>query len=536
MPCIVTLAHARPSADATSDASTCATGEKEADPPALLRDPDKYHASNYPPPSGPNTLELSGRERGATFSFTAMNEYPHDPEADAKQQLGLAPGEELPGAWKVGSLAQTFRALAAHNPPDSPVLHAIVPDFHTSSHWTTTLRELFHSIRMWGVCWGGPVGKRHLSNLTNWDHKTDAIGMRDRDGNLVVVGCDLRVVSEFEATVRPIIEEAVSQCDNLDQAAFRLFVSNFHEELRKSVGYGTLTRALRARMKSGSWFKELEELTESTKKGGKPKKPRSGKDHLLPKGAVDDLDGDSDEDDDEVPWRGGMGVTAATHRPKSRVAFDAPTTVVSPAALQRERERERDALAHFKAEAERDRAKQAEMNTALLSALKDLKDAPSSRGKIEATEHRTTTNTRRDSPERRASPRRSPRLSKASPPPARRTGKPTPDSYDRERGGSKFSKFACYAYMFDKNGCPNPDKCSYSHKRRVIADYRKTQNAKKADDKDKGKKAEDEERDVDRRPRKLRLDDEDEAPRRRRRRDEDEDGEDDDDDRPWKRR
>ena len=55
----------------------------------------------------------------------------------------------------------------------------------------------------------------------------------------------------------------------------------------------------------------------------------------------------------------------------------------------------------------------------------------------------------------------------------------TPPSYDEERGGSKTSKFACYAFMFDKKGC-DKEKCQYSHKRRVIKEYKAEQAAKKA--------------------------------------------------------
>ena len=51
--------------------------------------------------------------------------------------------------------------------------------------------------------------------------------------------------------------------------------------------------------------------------------------------------------------------------------------------------------------------------------------------------------------------------------------------------GSPTSRLACYAYMFDKNGCTKDD-CEYSHKDSIIKKYKAD---KKAEAKKK-KKAE----------------------------------------------
>ena len=54
-------------------------------------------------------------------------------------------------------------------------------------------------------------------------------------------------------------------------------------------------------------------------------------------------------------------------------------------------------------------------------------------------------------------------------------------SYNSDDGGSRTSKYACFAFMFDKEGCKKGGKCTYSHKNRVTTAYKrdKAKNDKK---------------------------------------------------------
>ena len=60
------------------------------------------------------------------------------------------------------------------------------------------------------------------------------------------------------------------------------------------------------------------------------------------------------------------------------------------------------------------------------------------------------------------------------------------DSYDSEDGGSRSSKYACFAFMFDKAGCAKGGKCTYSHKSRVIETYKRDKEKAKKSGDDRG--------------------------------------------------
>ena len=328
-------------------------------------------------------------------------------------------------------------AIADHaltNPPTIPPTTVYIPELAEQKTLEGVLELAERGVYRLAFVHAGEAGVGHLANVKNATDR-DELPLLKSDGSKVRVSMKLAYVPTFMRSLRGALVAAHSTGHlTIDHAKY-LVKTLLDKDVNAALTEGTLTEALRLVTATGTWRSALREARAGTGDGRSEKDPPDDRKDKKDKKSKKDgkraarsptpsSDDDSSSDDD--------------HGRSSRRAKRGSSSKSARSHSDRDSRRKPGS-----------------------GSDSDGGPRRSGRGGSKAAA--------RDS--RSPSPRREP------------TRPPTPPSYDRKRGGSKRSKFVCYAFLFDKKGCTDP-ACKYSHKKRVVAEYRAQKAAeRKRDDK-----------------------------------------------------
>ena len=283
----------------------------------------------------------------------------------------------------------------------------------------------------------GEAGVGHLLNVKNATER-DELPLLKSDGSRVRVSMKVQYVPTFMRALRGALVAAHSTGHLTIENSKTIVKTFLDKDVVSALAEGTLTEAFRLATATGTWRSLLREVRSKPSDCWYTREPKDDRKDVVKKdkkngkmparSPTPSSDGDSSSDDE-----GGRSSRRAKRGSSSK-----------------------DTRVH----SDRDRRRKPGSGSD--------SDGGSRRGVRGG--RKVVAFSARDS--RSPSPRRDPKPPPVSP------------SYDPKRGGSKTSKFVCYAYMFDKEGCRAAD-CQYSHKKRVVDEYR----AKRAAEKAKGAKS-----------------------------------------------
>ena len=321
---------------------------------------------------------------------------------------------------------------ALTDPPTIPPTTVYMPELAEQKTLECVIEIAERGIYRLSFVHAGEAGVGHLMNVKNATER-DELPLLKSDGSRVRVSMKVQYVPTFMRSLRGALVAAHSSGHLTIEDAKRIVKTLLDKDVVSALAEGTLTEAFRLATATGTWRSQLREVRARPDNGWYAKEPKDDqkdkkekktkKDGKRPRSPTPSSDGDSSSDDG-----GGRSSRRARRGSSSK-----------------------DTRVH----SDRDRRRKPGSGSD--------SDGGSRRGG------------RGGSKGVAFSARRS-----RSPSPRREVKRPsTPPSYDRGRGGSKTSKFVCYAYMFDKHGCTTKD-CQYSHKERVVDEYRAKRAAKEA--------------------------------------------------------
>ena len=335
-------------------------------------------------------------------------------------------------------------AIADHaltNQPTIPPTTVYMPELAEQKTLECVIEVAERGIYRLAFVHAGEAGVGHLVNVKDATER-DELPLLKKDGSRVRVSMKVQYVPTFMRSLRGALVAAHSSGHLTIEDAKKIVKTLLDKDVVSALAEGTLTEAFRLATATGTWRSQLREVrakpgdgwyAKEAKDDQKDKKDKkTKKDGKRPaRSPTPSSDGDSSSDDE-----GGRSSRRAKRGSSSK-----------------------DARGH----SDRDRRRKPGSGS-------DSDGGPRRGGRGGG---KGIAFSARDS--RSPSPRRE------------ATRPPTPPSYDRKRGGSKFSKFVCYAYMFDKKGCTDPG-CKYSHKKRVVDEYRAKRAAEKGKDAKSDKK------------------------------------------------